>query len=185
MALVTFQSATRTRSTLDDRVVLEYLCDAPNGLPMVVGQQTAEPRPTDDRTSWVDCRTGVDGLIAGAPQGVAALDRYIEEAGIAEQGASPLVRWTRRRSWEPTECGLDRDPVPKMVKRRAWDAGVPEHLCNHSFRATGITNYLANSGTLETAAAIAGHASTRPTQLYNRNEEAASVTVTEIDRIRI
>ena len=47
----------------------------------------------------------------------------------------------------------------------------------------GITDYLKNGGTLETAAAIAGHASTKTTQLYNRNDEALSVT--EIERIQI
>jgi hypothetical protein len=39
---------------------------------------------------------------------------------------------------------------------------------SHSCRATGITNYLLDGGTLERAAAIAGHASTRTTQLYDR-----------------
>jgi hypothetical protein len=33
---------------------------------------------------------------------------------------------------------------------------------------TGITAYLRNSGTLEKAAAMANHASTRTTQLYDR-----------------
>jgi hypothetical protein len=34
--------------------------------------------------------------------------------------------------------------------------------------ATGITDYLKNGGTLEKAAAMASHASTRTTQLYHR-----------------
>jgi hypothetical protein len=36
-----------------------------------------------------------------------------------------------------------------MIRRRAAAAGIETKLGNHSFRATGITAYLKNSGTLE------------------------------------
>ena len=49
--------------------------------------------------------------------------------------------------------------------------------------AAGITTYLKNGGTLETAAALANHASTRTTQLYDRRGEAVSLD--EVERIRI
>src|SRR6266852_9408878 len=55
-----------------------------------------------------------------------------------------------------------------MIRRRAAAAGIETKLGNHSFRATGITAYLKNGGTLEKAAAMANHASTRTTQLYDR-----------------
>ena len=51
-----------------------------------------------------------------------------------------------------------------MIGRRAVAAGIATKLGNHSFRATGITAYLKNGGTLEKAAAMANHASTRTTQ---------------------
>jgi len=54
---------------------------------------------------------------------------------------------------------------------------------NHSFRATGITAYLQNGGTLERAAVMANHASTRTTQLYDRRSD--EVTLSEIERILI
>ena len=54
---------------------------------------------------------------------------------------------------------------------------------NHSFRATGITAYLKNGGTLEKAAQMANHASTRTTQLYDRRRE--EVSLDEVERIRI
>ncbi len=38
----------------------------------------------------------------------------------------------------------------------------------HSFRATGITNYLENGGSLEVAQRIAGHADSRTTKLDDR-----------------
>ena len=62
-------------------------------------------------------------------------------------------------------------------------AGLATKLGNHSFRATGITAYLKNGGTLEKAAAMANHASTRTTQLYDRRAE--EVTLDEGERILV
>ena len=55
-------------------------------------------------------------------------------------------------------------------------------MCNHTFRATGITAYLTNGGTIERAAIMAGHASTRTTQLYDRRSD--EVTLEEVEKIR-
>jgi transposase len=41
-------------------------------------------------------------------------------------------------------------------------------LFKHPLRATGITNFLENGGTLEVAQRIAGHADSRTTKLYDR-----------------
>jgi hypothetical protein len=49
--------------------------------------------------------------------------------------------------------------------------------------ATGITAYLKNGGTLEKAAAMANHASTRTTQLYDRRRD--EVSLDEVERIVI
>ena len=78
---------------------------------------------------------------------------------------------------------MSRRSALKMIKRRARKAGLPAEICAHSFRGTGITEYLRNGGDLEVAARIAGHESTRTTQLYNRlNEE---ISLDEIERIHI
>jgi hypothetical protein len=47
----------------------------------------------------------------------------------------------------------------------------------------GITAYLKNGGTLENAAAMAHHASTRTTQLYDRRSD--KVSLDEVERISI
>ncbi len=47
----------------------------------------------------------------------------------------------------------------EMIQRRKAAAGIETAVCNHTFRATGITAYLSNGGTIERAAIIAGHAS--------------------------
>ena len=70
-----------------------------------------------------------------------------------------------------------------MVQRRARAAGIATAIGNHSFRATGITAYLKNSGSLEKAATMANHASTRTTQLYDRRSN--DVTLDEIERVLI
>jgi integrase len=58
---------------------------------------------------------------------------------------------------------------------------IIESIGNHSFRATGITAYLANGGALEHAQAMAAHESPRTTKLYDRAKER--LTQHEIKRI--
>ncbi|MDJ1638192.1 tyrosine-type recombinase/integrase [Rhizobium rhizogenes] len=71
----------------------------------------------------------------------------------------------------------------RLVQRRAIAAEINTAVCNHTFRATGITEYLKNGGTLEKAANIANHSSTRTTQLYDRRDD--DVSLDEIERILI
>jgi hypothetical protein len=63
-----------------------------------------------------------------------------------------------------------------MVRRRANAAGIATRIGNHSFRATGITTYLMNGATLENAAAMTNHASSRTTQLYEGATRSASTS---------
>ncbi len=79
-------------------------------------------------------------------------------------------------------------PLPQanayaMIRRRALVAGIATEVGNHSFRATGITAYLKNVGTLEKAASMANHASTRTTQLYDRRRDEMSLD--EVERVLI
>ena len=83
---------------------------------------------------------------------------------------------------------LTRTPLPQanahaMIRRRAAAAGIATRIGNHTFRATGITAYLKNGGTLEKAAAMANHASTRTTQLYDRRRDEMSLD--EVERVVI
>jgi integrase len=70
----------------------------------------------------------------------------------------------------------------QRVQVHARAAGLDCHVTSHSFRATGITTYLSNKGTLELAAKMANHSSTRTTQLYDRRHDA--IAVAEVERIR-
>ena len=68
-----------------------------------------------------------------------------------------------------------------MVRRRAEDAGIETAIGCHTFRATGITNYLENGGTLEKAQQMAAHESAKTTKLYDRTSDA--ITLDEVERI--
>jgi site-specific recombinase XerD len=71
-----------------------------------------------------------------------------------------------------------------MIKRRALHASIGiDRICCHTFRATGITAYLENGGTLECAQIIACHESPRTTKLYDRTGD--SITLDEVERIAI
>ena len=78
------------------------------------------------------------------------------------------------------ENAVTRSDVLYMIKRRAKAAGLPYLTCCHTFRATGITAYMLNGGTLEHAQQIAAHQSPRTTKLYDRRKELANLS--EIER---
>jgi hypothetical protein len=62
-----------------------------------------------------------------------------------------------------------------MIRRRAAAAGIVTKLGNHSFRATGITAYLKNGGTLEKAAAMANPTSRLSAHLIMRRGKTATI----------
>jgi integrase len=109
------------------------------------------------------------------------LDEYIAAAGIAEDADGPLFRTTGRKTGE--QHPMWQQDAYRMIQRRARAAGIGTRIGNHTFRATGITTYLKNSGTLEMAQHIASHDSPRTTKLYDRREEAISLD--EVERINI
>lgn len=111
------------------------------------------------------------------------LDAYVQAAGIGDAKKSPLFRTIPGKTGRATDQRLNRKEALQMIKRRAMAAGLPVNICNHTFRATGITTFLLNGGTLESAQAIAGHESPRTTKLYDRTRD--EITLEEVERIRI
>jgi len=112
------------------------------------------------------------------------LNAYIEGAGLAGDPKGPLFRTIGRSKGRPlTRTPLQQAEAYEVITRRRNAAGIATKLGNHSFRATGITAYLKNGGTLEKAAQMANHASTRTTQLYDRRREELSLD--DVERIRV
>lgn len=111
------------------------------------------------------------------------LTDYIEKCMLRDRPKGFLFCTTGRRRVELTTTALAQGNAYEMIGRRTRAAGILTKIGNHSFRATGITTYLKNGGTLERAANMANHASTRTTQLYDRRND--DFTLDEIERILI
>jgi integrase/recombinase XerD len=112
--------------------------------------------------------------------------RYIRQRElsitIGRSPKSPQFRFLDCRH-QLTERRPHRIDVFRMIKRRAELAALPTAIGCHTFRATGITAYLENCGSLEHAQRIAAHESVRTTKLYDRTSDAVSLD--EIERIMI
>jgi integrase len=107
---------------------------------------------------------------------------------MSTASACEAIRRGRYSARSAATGKLTRTVLPQanayaMIGRLAVAAGIGTKLGNHSFRATGITAYLKNGGTLEKATAMANHASPRTTQLYDRRRD--ELTLDEVERIGI
>src|SRR2546427_4144359 len=112
----------------------------------------------------------------------AYVDAYLNAAGISGENKTPLFRSVDKYR-KLTENAMTRTDVLRMIKRRAVAAGLPYSTSCHTFRATGITAFLENGGTIENAQAIAAHESPRTTKLYDRTGD--EITLDEVERIVI
>lgn len=110
------------------------------------------------------------------------LDAYIDAAGIVSDRKGPLFRSIDRRRTMTNRPIAARNALD-MIKRRAKAVSLPETICCHTFRATGITAYLENGGTIENAQAIANHESPKTTKLYDPTSD--QITLDEVERILI
>jgi len=109
------------------------------------------------------------------------LDDYLVAAGIAGDAEGPLFRTTGRKTGQAH--AMWQQDAYRMIQRRAAAAGIATKIGNHTFRATGITAYLKNKGTLEHAQTIANHASPRTTKLYDRRSD--EISRDEVEKIAI
>ena len=112
-----------------------------------------------------------------------ALDAYLDAARHGGEKKRPLFRSAIGRTDSLSDNRVTRNDVYRMVRRRAAAAGIETAIGCHSFRATGITNYLINGGTLEKAQQLANHESARTTKLYDRRDDKLSLD--EVERITI
>jgi site-specific recombinase XerD len=110
------------------------------------------------------------------------LHAYIEGAQLQAQPKGVLFR-AGGRTGQLSERPLSQADVYRMVRRRAEAAGIRTRIGCHSFRATGITEYLRNGGKLEVAQQMANHESARTTGLYDRRHD--QVSLDEVERILI
>ena len=112
-----------------------------------------------------------------------SLRAYVAAAELEPRSKAPLFQSAPRVGAALSGKALGRSDVWAMVKRRCVVGGLPSTICNHSFRATGITIHQENGGRIEDAAELAGHSSTRTTQLYNR--KLRNVARAEVERVQL
>ncbi|MDQ2841537.1 MAG: site-specific integrase [Acidobacteriota bacterium] len=111
------------------------------------------------------------------------LDAYIAAAGLAEDRKGPLFRAAVGKTGRLSDRAIGRTDVWYMVQRRAKDAGLETEIGCHTFRATGITDYLTNGGRIEVAQRMAGHSNAKTTGLYDRRTD--DISVSEVERVGI
>lgn len=110
------------------------------------------------------------------------LEDYLTQAGLKGTSA-PLFQSVAGRSGKLTGNAMSQSDAWNMLQRRAVAAGLQTKITNHTFRATGITEYLLAGGKVEIAQRMANHESARTTGLYDRRPDL--IALDEIERIRI
>jgi integrase len=113
----------------------------------------------------------------------AYLDAYIATAGIENDHKGPLFRAAIGRTGKVSDRPMSRVDAWYMIQRRAADAKLETSIGCHTFRATGITDYLTNGGKLEIAQRMAGHSNAKTTGLYDRR--SAEISISEVERVGI
>lgn len=168
---------------LRDRALISVMVYSFARVGAVVGMKV-EDYYTEGRRAWFRLHEK-GGKLHSVPahhNAEAYVDAYLDAAGIATDRRTPLFRsFGIGRQLSPRP--MNANDVLRMIKRRARLAGLPETICCHTFRATGITAYLENGGTIEKAQAIAAHESPKTTKLYDRTND--TISLDEVERIRI
>jgi len=175
---------TSTRVGLRDRALIAIMVYSFARVSAVVGMRVQDYYQNGKRC-WIRLheKGGKFHEVPAHHNAEAYLDAYIRGCGIAEQPKSPLFRTAAGKSGDLTQNPMTRQDALRMVKRRAAAASLTSGVTCHTFRATGITAYLDNGGTIENAQAIAAHESPRTTKLYDRTGD--TITLDEIERILI
>ena len=110
------------------------------------------------------------------------LNAYLEALQSADRKAF-LFRSAVGRTGTLATTPMGQADVYRMIERRALKAEVQTRIGCHSFRATGVTEYLRNGGKLEVAQQMANHESARTTGLYDRRQD--QVSLDEVEQILI
>jgi integrase/recombinase XerD len=112
-----------------------------------------------------------------------AVDLWLERSYLASKPSAPLFPSFGKNRETVELRRLDRRSVLKLVEKRAKASGILKQVCCHSFRATGVTEYMNSGGTIEIAQRIAGHTSPSTTRIYDRSGD--QLTLQEIERVQI
>ena len=108
------------------------------------------------------------------------LEEYLKAAGIKTAPAdSPLFRPALGRRRLLASRPLPAHSMRLLLKRRLKDAGLPPLFSPHSFRVLVVTDLLSQDVPIEQVQYLAGHATPRTTQIYDRRRRQVSRNVVE------
>ena len=110
------------------------------------------------------------------------LHAYVEGAGL-DDAKGFLFLTAKGPGAALSTKPMRQADVYRMICRRVEAADIRTHIGCHSFRATGITEYLKNGGRLEIAQQMANHESSRTTGLYDLRGD--QIKLDEAERIAI
>src|ERR1700738_1795565 len=110
-----------------------------------------------------------------------AIDQWLLASDLASKPTAPLFPAFGKDKKTIELRHIDRTSVWKLVQARARACGLQKGVCCHSFRATGITEYMNAGGSLDIAQRIAGHSELSTTKIYDRSQDR--VTIAEIERV--
>ena len=110
-----------------------------------------------------------------------AIDQWLLASDLGCNPSAPLFPAFGKNKKTPELRHMDRTSVWKLVQARARASGLEKRVCCHSFRATGITEYMSAGGSLDIAQRIAGHSQLSTTKIYDRSRDR--LTMDEIEKI--
>ncbi len=148
---------------LRDRAVVAVMAFTFARVSAVVGLKVEDYSPQNKRW-WLRLREK-NGKVNEMPchhKLEAYLDAYIAAAGLEGDRKGPLFRAAIGRTGQLSNRPLSRTDVWYMIQRRSADTNLETAIGCHTFRATGITDYLTNGGKLEVAQRMAGHSNAKP-----------------------
>ncbi|MGA8655254.1 MAG: tyrosine-type recombinase/integrase [Chthoniobacterales bacterium] len=117
------------------------------------------------------------------PRARSALDDWLVRSGLIDQLDAPLFSAFERDRESLTLQKLNRRSIYKLIRRLTRKLGIKKRIGCHSFRATGITFFRMNGGSLEDAARLANHANLSTTKGYDRTFDMEMAG--EIERVDI
>ena len=174
---------TGTIADLRDRAIIGTMVFSFARVSALIGMNVEDYYP-DGKRWWIRLheKGGKSHEVPAHHAAEAYLDEYLTAGGLTGNPKTPLFRSLDQRH-QLTERRMNRSDVLRMIKRRARQAGLPDRIGCHTFRATGITAYMLNGGTLEHAQQISAHSSPSTTKLYDRTND--QISLDEIERILI
>jgi len=110
-----------------------------------------------------------------------AIDQWLLASGLGSNPSAPLFPAFGKNKKTPELRHMGRTSVWKLVQARAHASGLKKRVCCHSFRATGITEYMNAGGSLDIAQRMAGHSQLSTTKIYDRSQDR--LTMAEIEKV--